>query len=159
MNLEEKASKVADECLTVGLALAEHGEVVKRRVTFLRILNVVVSMAVFITLIPAFSGTIGQPGISIISVVAGIVLLLDTVMPLFAGKDNPERYEDYAKYIMGYKDSLDETLVDASLTGEVKIARLTETIALAQANLRDVKAKWPHLVRAALLHDQQQHGH
>lgn len=108
--MEERAAKVADECSKVGLVLAEHGESVKRRVTFLRIVNVVVSMAVFITLIPAFSGTIGPLGISAISVIAGIVLLLDTILPLFAGKDNPERYEDYAKYIMGYKDSLDETL-------------------------------------------------
>ncbi|MDB5334773.1 MAG: hypothetical protein JWN70_392, partial [Planctomycetaceae bacterium] len=85
-----------------------------------------------------------------VSVIAGIVLLLDTILPLFAGKDSPERCEDYAKYIMGYKDSLDEALVDISLMPEVKNARLTETIALAESNMRDVKAKWPNLVRTAL---------
>jgi hypothetical protein len=141
MTLEERAQVVAGECQTVGVALAEYGETIKTRVTFLRIINVVVSMAVFITLIPAFSGNIGPFGVSAVSLAAGIVLLLDTVLPLFVGRDSPERYEDYAKYIMGYKDSLEETLIDTSLDEAIKRVRISETIALAQANLRDVKAK------------------
>jgi hypothetical protein len=141
MTVEEKAEKIGNECLAVGIIVAEHGDSVKKRVAFLRIINVVVSMAVFIALIPSFATLFGTVGTSIVSLVAGIVLLLDTVVPLFAGKDSPERYEDYAKYIMGYKDFLDETLVDAGLTKEVRQARLTETIRLAQVNLRDVRTK------------------
>ena len=150
MTLEEKAQKIGEECFIIGVAIAEHGDSVKRKVAVLRIINVVVSMAVFVSLVPQFSTVLTPAGISVISVVAGIVLLLDTVLPLFAGKDSPERYEDYAKYILGYKDFLDETLVDATLQPEVKQARLTETISLAQLNLRDVRSKWPMIVREAL---------
>jgi hypothetical protein len=150
MTLEQKAEKVGKDCFAVGLVVAEHGDAMKKRVALLRIVNVVVSMALFITLIPAFSATIGTVGANMIAVIAGIVLLLDTVLPLFVGKDSPERYEDYAKYIMGYKDFLDETLVDTTLSPEVRQARLTEIIRLAQVNLRDVRSKWPGLVKRAL---------
>lgn len=51
---------------------------------------------------------------------------------------------------MGYKDFLDETLVDSGLTSEIRQARLTETIRLAQLNLRDVRSKWPLLVKKAI---------
>jgi hypothetical protein len=150
MTLEQKAEKIGNDCFAVGVVVAEHGDTMKRRVALLRIVNVVVSMALFITLIPTFSATIGTVGTNAVAVLAGIVLLLDTVLPLFVGKDSPERYEDYAKYIMGYKDYLDETLVDATLSPEVKQARLTEIIRLAQLNLRDVRSKWPALVKSAI---------
>lgn len=45
MTLEEKAEKVGKDCFAVGVAVAEHGESVKRRVALLRIINVVASMA------------------------------------------------------------------------------------------------------------------
>jgi hypothetical protein len=150
MTLEEKAEKVGKDSFAIGVVVAEHGDAMKRRVALLRIVNVVVSMALFITLIPTFSATIGTWGTNAVAVIAGIVLLLDTVLPLFVGKDSPERYEDYAKYIMGYKDFLDETLVDTTLSPEVKQARLTEIIRLAELNVRDVRSKWPVLVRKAI---------
>ena len=95
MTLEEKAEKVGKDCFAIGVVVAEHGDAMKRRV------------ALLITLIPTFSATIGTVGTNAVAVIAGIVLLLDTVLPLFVGKDSPERYEDYAKYIMGYKDFLE----------------------------------------------------
>lgn len=150
MTLEEKAKVVGDECLRIGIILAEFGNAAKSRIIMLRIINVVIGMALFITLIPQFAATIGPSNISIITIVAAIVLLLDTILPLFLGNDSPERYEDYAKYIMGYRDFLDETLVDESLVLQVRQARLTETISLAQSNLRDVRAKWPKIVKKAL---------
>lgn len=150
MTLEEKAGKVGKDCFAIGVVVAEYGDIMKRRVALLRIVNVAVSMALFITLIPTFSTTIGTVGTNAIAVIAGIVLLLDTVLPLFIGKDSPERYEDYAKYIMGYKDFLDETLVDTTLSPEVKQARLTEIIRLAQVNVRDVHSKWPALIKKAI---------
>jgi hypothetical protein len=55
MTLEEKAQKVGKDCLTIGMAIAVQGESVKKRVACLRIINVVVSMAVFVTLVPQFS--------------------------------------------------------------------------------------------------------
>jgi hypothetical protein len=111
--------------------------------------NVVVSMAVFIALIPDFGNMLGTRAKAGVSFVAGVVLLLDTILPLFIGRDSPERHEDYAKYIMGYKDSLDETRDEPTMSVDVKQARLTETIALAQLNLRDVRAKSPLLVKKA----------
>ena len=109
-----------------------------------------VSMAVFVTLVPSFSAAMGPAGSSAVSVVAGLVLLLDTVMPIFIGRDNPERYQDYSKYILGYKDALDQTLDDMKLAAEAREARINEIIGLAQANIRDVKSTWPNLVRTAL---------
>lgn len=150
MTLEEMASQVAEECQQVGIHLAEHGENVKRRLNVLRTVNVVVSIAVFVSVIPVFAVIIGISGIKIMSAVAGFVLLLDTVLPIFASSDNPERYEDYGKYMMGYRDTLYAALVNANLTGAVREARLTEVIALAQSNMRDVRSKWPKLVRKAL---------
>lgn len=88
MTLEEKAEEVGASCFAVGVVVAEHGEAMKKRVAILRIINVVVSMALFVTLIPAFATTIGQVGANAIAVIAGIVLLLDTVLPLFVGKDS-----------------------------------------------------------------------
>lgn len=105
---------------------------------------------VFIGLIPFFADALGNVGLTAISVIAGTVLLLDTALPIFIGKDSAERYEDYARYMMAYKDILDQTLMDAALPQSDKLARLAETMKLAQTNMIDVRAKWPKLVQKAL---------
>ncbi len=148
--LEDKARKIGEDCLHVGNVLAAKSERVGRRVVVMRIINVAVSMTVFVSLIPEFRAQIGTTGVSVVSLLAGVVLLLDTVLPLFVGKDGPERFEDYARYILGYKDYLDEALIDAALTDDTRRIRLQETLVLAQLNLRDVRAKWPQLARSAL---------
>lgn len=152
---DSEARVLAQECYQVGLTIANHGERVRRRTTLLRIVNVVVSMMVFISLVPQFSTAIGPVGISMVSLLAGLVLLLDTVIPLFVGKDSPERYEDYARYILGYKDHIEETLSSSSLTPAIKDARLIEVARLAKTNLRDVRSKWPNLIASAASQEPQ----
>jgi hypothetical protein len=146
MELKDQVDRVCQECEIVGMALAKHGEKVRRRIALLRIVNVVASAAVFVSLIPSFAETIGVHGVRGLGVFAGAVLLLDTVLPLFVGQDSPARYEDYSKYIFQYRRCLEEAQADSRLPGETKLARQMELIRLANANLVDVKAKWPLVV-------------
>ncbi|HMC30598.1 MAG TPA: hypothetical protein VKL99_07155, partial [Candidatus Angelobacter sp.] len=97
------AQWVAKKCADIGLTLSQRGSVLRRRRVLLRAINVVVgAVALTVSVIPAVSESFGAKTIRIAGLVAAIVLILDTIIPVVLEEEYPERFYDYAYYIRGF---------------------------------------------------------
>lgn len=79
-----------------------------------------------------------------ITAIAAITLVIGSVVYMVVGKNSPERFRDYAHYIEGYANRLQEILADSAIPEDVKNVRIIEIVRLANINLQAVKSNWPN---------------
>lgn len=139
-----RALVVAADAERVAGAMAERSVRAKRNRALARGLNVLVGgiafAAAYVEPLPTL---LGIGGIQIVGLVAAGVLILDGIAPVFLGDDTPERLGEYAFYVRRYAGLLRDTIADEALPAEIRRARVSEILAIANQNLCDVRSKWP----------------
>lgn len=124
--------------------MAKRAVRVRRNRSLARGINVLVgSLAFAAAYVEPLPTLLGVGGIQMVGLVAAAVLILDGVAPVFLGDDTPERLGEYAFYVRRYAGLLRDTLADEALPQEIRRARVSEVMAMANQNLDDVRSKWP----------------
>jgi len=80
---------------------------------------------------------------TLIAVVSSVTLVIASTLYMIIGRDPPERYIDYSRYIEGYARRIDEIAANDGLDDVTRKMQLREIVHLANLNLTDVKAQWP----------------
>jgi len=135
--------EIAATTLRIGHVLAQRAERLDRTRTITQVAMTVIGLAALISAnVPAVSGLLGSSGDKIIAVIAAASLLLASAVTFVIGRNPPERFKDYSRYVLGYDSRISELLADDALPKTVLNARLTEVIRLANKNIEDVRSRW-----------------
>lgn len=79
-----------------------------------------------------------------VTLVSAIALLVIPYLQLAALRNPASRYADFSKYIGAYSNKIQEIIADVK--SQRRYERLMEVLALADANLNDVRVTWPKLM-------------
>jgi hypothetical protein len=80
----------------------------------------------------------------LVTLVSAIALLVIPYLQLAALRNPASRYADFSKYIGAYSHKVQEIVADVK--SPRRYERLMEVLALADANLNDVRVTWPNLM-------------
>jgi hypothetical protein len=100
----------------------------------------------FVALIPSVKKLIGDYAPLIIAVIGAIFLFADAYMPSILEDPNPQRFGDYAHYILKYARDLDALAENTALPLIEWDARADLLMDWARANLDDAIKEWPWLI-------------
>lgn len=81
----------------------------------------------------------------VVTLVSAVALLVIPYLQLAALRNPASRYADFSKYVGGYAHKIQEIIADVK--SQRRYERLMEVLALADANLNDVRVTWPKLIR------------
>ena len=138
------AAQTADKCAAVASRLANHGLQVQLRLNLLRAGATIVGvLAVAAEYLPKAQAMLGPTGMSAISLLAALTLIVGALSFMVLGENPPTRFADYARYIDQYSNRLREIAANDTLDQEIQKLRLVEIVHLAHSNLSDVKSQWP----------------
>lgn len=140
----ELADATAVLCRHIAGRLARRGEHVDHVLQTLRILSMLVGVVAFLAAsVPDVKNNVPQAWQSWITVIAAVTLVVGSLAYMVIGKNPPERFRDYARYIEGYASRLEEIIADEALQADVKNLRIMEVTRMANVNLQDVRSLWP----------------
>jgi len=139
------ALQLAAECRQVGMALARKGVKTRYLVVTTRAVAALVGIgAILAAYVQPIRDTIGDGGVTAVTLIAAITLIVTTIVGFLTDRYPPERFEDYAKYVMGYESRIKETLSKQNIISKSAFsAALDEIQRLANKNLEDTRSRWP----------------
>lgn len=142
--IEERAAYIAGECERVARRIAFRASKHRDYGHLLQAANgaVAVGALAFAYIIPD-SWKILR---SISSIVAAVILMIDTIIPTFMAGDSYERLSEYSHYIGLFSEKIQTIFSDQRLDEIAKQNQLRVLVDLAELNLCDVKAKWPSMI-------------
>ncbi|WP_310483985.1 hypothetical protein [Chamaesiphon sp. VAR_48_metabat_403] len=134
----------------VGYELAKHRntqtKILKRAKMDNSAIGAFVLVFGFVALVPSIKNLIGNYVPLIIAVIGAIFLFADAYMPSILEDPNPQRFGDYAHYILKYARDLDALAENTALPLLEWNARADLLIDWARANLDDAIKEWPWLI-------------
>ncbi len=80
----------------------------------------------------------------LVTLISAIALLVIPYLQLAALRNPSSRYADFSKYIGAYSHKIQEIIADVK--SQRRYERLMEVLALADANLNDIRVTWPKLM-------------
>ena len=141
------ADKTATICRGVSLKLAKKAGRVEAIIQTLRVVSMLVGVIAFLSQsVPDVKNAVPLDTQHWITAIAAITLVIGSLIYMVVGKNPPERFRDYAHYIDGYANRLEEIVADSALPDDVKNIRIIEVVRPANFNLQAVRSNWPETI-------------
>lgn len=146
-NTLEIANKTAETCKKVSYKLAKKADRAEFVIQTLRVISLLVGVVAFLSQsVPDVKNAVPANIQQWITAISAITLVVGSLVYMVVGKNPPERFRDYAHYIEGYSNRLQEILADSAIPEDTKNVRIIEIVRLANFNLQAVKSNWPSVM-------------
>lgn len=141
-----RAQAIGVLCKAVARELSRRAEQKQRLQGLITGLNNTIGIAALSATFLVPAAVWGQSDVGrTVTAVSAVALLVIPYLQLAALRNPSSRYADFSKYIGGYAHKIEEIISDVKSAR--RYDRLMEVLALADANLNDVRVTWPDLMR------------